>query len=152
MVGEVSRIVTVGSPHGDDRVGWELARRLAAEHPPVDVLTLSQPLDLLHHLAGVARLVVVDACRSGARPGTIHRFTWPDARLDAHSGSSTHGFGIAAVLDLAQSLGQSLPEIVLLGIEVETCGPGDEISPAVEAAMPELCERVLAEARDLVQG
>jgi hydrogenase maturation protease len=152
MIGNGSRIVTVGSPHGDDRIGWELARRLREEHPLVDVVALSQPLDLLHHLTGAARLVVVDACRSGAPPGTIHRFTWPDARLHAHPGSSTHGFGIALALDLALALGQPLPEIVLLGIEVEACEPGDEISPSVEAALPELCERALAEIRDLVPG
>jgi hydrogenase maturation protease len=149
----VMRVLAIGSPHGDDRVGCELLDRLRQQLPAgVEAETLAEPLALLEHLDGCSRLVVVDACRTGATPGTVIRLAWPDCGLSQDAGASTHGFGVAAALGLAQALGKLPPRVVLIGVEVEACGPGATLSPAVRAALPELCRRVLEEIDDNAGG
>jgi hydrogenase maturation protease len=137
------RVLGAGSLHGDDRAGWEVVRRLWQDAlPGVEVVALGTPLDLLEHLEGAGRLVVVDACRSGAEPGTLLRLTWPGPGLVDSGGPSSHGFGVASVLRLARSLRRPLPTIVLLGVEGQSWGPGAGMSAPVKRALPELCERV----------
>ena len=51
---------------------------------------------------GAAAVYLVDACVSGAPPGTIHRFDATAAPLpDLGSGLSTHGFGAPVAIELA---------------------------------------------------
>ena len=60
------RVVGVGSPHGDDRVGWRLVEDLAeSAGAGVEAVAVTQPLGLLDHLDGCSVLIVVDACRAG---------------------------------------------------------------------------------------
>jgi hydrogenase maturation protease len=137
------RVLAFGSPHGDDQVGWLVLRRLREQGIPVEMHELAQPLALLEHLEGCQTLLLLDACRSGARPGTITRMDWPEPRLDRLTGASSHGFGVVQTLELAQALGRRLPRIILLGIEVEDCDPGDDLSPSVKEALPQLCQQAL---------
>jgi hydrogenase maturation protease len=140
------RLLAAGSPHGDDRIGWEVVERLREERlPGVEPVVLAEPLRLLEHLDGCGCLVVVDACRSGAEPGTVVRLAWSEARPATHRAESTHGFGVAEVLALAEALGRLPPRVVLLGVEAQVCGPGAGLSPAVRAALPELRRQVLEE-------
>jgi hydrogenase maturation protease len=133
----------VGSPHGDDQAAWEAVRQLQQQLPPgVEAAALADPLGLLEWLDACACLVVVDACHSGAAPGTVVRLAWPDCRLADHTSPSSHGFGVAAVLGLAQALGRLPQRVVLIGIEAGVCEPGAELSPAARAALPELSRRV----------
>jgi hydrogenase maturation protease len=138
------RVVALGSPHGDDRAGWEVAERLRQQRPPgVEVAIVTEPLRLVEQLGGCACLVVVDACRSGGVPGTVVRLCWPDDRLAGGARASTHGFGVADALALANALGRLPPRVVLIGIDVGDCEPGAELSAAVQAALPELHRQVL---------
>jgi hydrogenase maturation protease len=148
MTSERIRVLAVGSPHGDDQVGWEIVARLHQRIPSgVEARTLSEPLELLDHLDGCDRLIVLDACRSGGKPGTTCRFRWPDERLDWQAGGSSHGLGVAAALSLAVSLGRTIPEVVLFGIEGRNWAPGEGLGPEVSEALPLLVEEVLAELR-----
>src|SRR5262245_42204459 len=105
--GGAVRVLAVGSPHGDDRAGWEVVERLCRERRPgIEAAVLSEPLRLMEHLDGCGRLVIVDACRSGAEPGKVVRLNWPDGRLANSAGPSTHGFGVATALALAEALGR----------------------------------------------
>jgi hydrogenase maturation protease len=139
------KVLGLGSPHGDDQAGWKLVAFLNERLPAVAAVALSEPLGLLDHLEGCAHLVLVDACQSGATPGTVLRLTWPDPRLDAPGGTSTHGLGVGSALALARTLRRLPPRVVLISVEVESCEPGADLSPAVRAALPELFRQVLAE-------
>ena len=144
------RILAVGSPHGDDQAGWRALDLLRLENlPGVEMTALSTPLDLLDHLQGCRALVLLDACRGGcrpARPGSVVRLAWP-LPPDRPQSPSSHGFGVVATLALAESLGIALPIITLLGVEVATCEPAADLSPAVRDALPELCHCALHEVR-----
>jgi hydrogenase maturation protease len=146
MTNAGAKILAAGSWHGDDRAGWKIVGRLRPDLPPgVEALALADPLELLEHLEGCTHLVLVDACRTGAQPGTIIRLSWPDSELNSAAGSSTHGFGVAAALALAAALGRLPAKVVLLGLEVQDCGPGLALSGPVRAALPKLCQQVLRE-------
>jgi hydrogenase maturation protease len=144
------RILALGSPHGDDRVGWEVVERLRQEQVPgIALAALHEPIGLFDHLGDCEALLLIDACRSGAPPGTIIRMDWPGSILKGQKGISTHGFGLASALALAQALGRLPPRVVLIGAEVQTCDPGAEISAPVRRALPELYRQVLAEIKRL---
>ncbi len=91
-------------------------------------------------------VVLVDAVRSGAPPGTLHR-------LEAHTGplpagfrpASTHALGVAEAVELARRL-RTLPQsLVIHGIEAASFAIGEGLSPPVAAAVEEAAERVLDE-------
>ncbi len=97
---------------------------------------------------GAAWVMLVDAVRSGAPPGTIHR-------LDALAASlpsgffhySTHAFSVAEAVELARSLDQLPLHLVVYGIEGTNFAAGVELSPAVEQAVEAVVERAADEIR-----
>lgn len=140
------QVLGLGSSHGDDRAGWEAIQRLQPHLPAgIAAVALSDPLQMLTRLDGCTRLVIVDACRTGAAPGTILRGAWADGLTSCEPRASTHGLGVAEALGLAKTLGRLPSEVVLYGIEGESFDPGDNLSAPVRAALPELCRRVLEE-------
>jgi hydrogenase maturation protease len=130
---EVTRIICIGSPHGDDRVGWQLAARLA-ERPelPAEVFSVAQPSLIWQYLPNCSQLIVVDALVAGEIPGTVVRWQWPEPRIIMPRQLSTHGMGLGAVLELAQQLGRLPPTVILFGLEIGY-GTGNAISSDVLA-------------------
>ena len=107
---------------------------------------LSDPLDLLGLWDGAAMVVVVDAVRSGAAPGTVHVVELGPggaADHDRSAATSTHGIGLAGVLRLARAVGSGPDRVVVVGVEGENFARGTGLSPAVETAVPEAVRRVV---------
>ena len=118
----------------------------------VEIATLADPTALIDLMAGRDLVVVVDAVRSGAAPGTLHvrdaGAADPPLPSWGAGATSTHGFGLAEVLDLARTLG-ALPErLVVVGVEAAGFDHGAQLSPAVSAAVP----AAVAAALDLIAG
>jgi len=143
-----SRIVGLGSCHGDDQAAWLLIDSLRqCSVPDTEVIALAEPTRLLDYLDGCEQLIVIDACYSGQAPGTITRLVWPDPAIQARPGRSSHGFDVAAVLAMANQLGKLPASVVLFGIEAQACEPAGGLSPAVSRALPGLWAQVLCEVR-----
>jgi hydrogenase maturation protease len=105
-----------------------------------------EPTRLLDLWDGLQTLVVVDALRSGAPPGTQQRFEGGDAPLPRELRlASTHAMGIAEALELGRALGRAPRRVVVLGLEGASFGMGDDMTPAVAAAIDALVDAVLAE-------
>jgi hydrogenase maturation protease len=147
------RAVVIGIGHpdrGDDAVGRFVAARLRGQVP--DTVTVleedGEATRLVDRLGGTARAFLVDAALSGAPVGTIRRFDAADGLLpEGKPGMSTHGFGLAAAIELARALG-TLPErCVVYAIEARTFDLGAPLSPEVLAAADGVVERLLAELR-----
>ena len=139
------RVLGVGSPHGDDQVGWRLVECLAAgSAPAVDAIALGDPVDLLGHLDGCDMLIVLDACRAGLPPGRLIRLPWQAVRSGERAERTTHGFGVSAALALADALGRLPPTVLLIGIEAESCEPGTGLSPTLRQAIPGIVPRIEA--------
>jgi hydrogenase maturation protease len=149
-------VIGVGNPdRGDDALGLEVARQLRAGSPG-DVLVLEEDGDaagLLAALEGRRLAVIVDAASSGAAPGAVRRF-------EAHSGplpaclrhASSHSLGPAEAVELARALGGLPPAVIVYGVEGHCFGPGRRMSPAVEAAIPEVVSRILEDLQASVEA
>jgi len=118
-------VVGIGSPFGADRIGWEVVENLKqgeALHgfPAGRVATVlcDRPgARLLEQMRGADAAILVDAVQCGAEPGTVLRIE-ADAIGDAQAPLSSHGFGVAAALDLGRSLGELPKHVVLVGIDI----------------------------------
>lgn len=118
---ELIRIVAVGAPVGDDAAGLVLGARLQTAPPPTsEVRVRVRPgLGLLDEFEGAAAVLVVDAVRSGAAPGTLvalDLLAAPTAR--PRGKASSHGIGVADAIALGRALDRLPPRLDFLGIEV----------------------------------
>jgi hydrogenase maturation protease len=138
--------VCLGSPfRGDDAVGPAVAERL--RDAGVRVLDCAdEPTRLLDLWDGLDTVVVVDALRSGAAPGTAHRIDARDGPLPRDLRlASTHAMGIADALELGRAVGRAPRRVVVLGLEGASFGIGEEMTPAVAANLDGLVASVLCE-------
>jgi hydrogenase maturation protease len=142
-------VVCVGnSLRGDDAAGLAVAARLRGRLPAGVALVEceQEPTRLLDAWAGAGAAVVVDACASGAPPGTVHRFDASSEPLPARVfRSSTHAFGVGDAIELARALRRLPAHVVVYGIEGAGFESGSAISPAVEAAVERAAEAIEAE-------
>lgn len=122
----------------DDGAGHEVAAALDDHNT---MIVRDGAVEVVQALPAYDELVVVDAVRSGAPPGTVHRFT-DGSSFPSTWGSSSHSVGVAEVVGLAKVLG-TLPESTqLIGIEVGCTDPGVGLSPPVEAAVAAVVEEL----------
>ncbi len=147
----------------DDGAGVEVARRLGARvdgaaapgDAAIAVLEYEgEPLGLLELWEGSRAVVLVDAIRSGAEPGTIHRV---DASREPvpvlmRGSSSTHAVGVGEAVELARALGRLPERVVVYGVEGACFDAGGGLCAEVAGVMDSLAERVLREARELAVG
>lgn len=144
-------ILCIGSPFGDDRVGWLAAERLATQafvrdNPDrVRVRQLDRPGSLLiAEFVERASVILIDALRSGAAPGTIHRLN-VEALCALPVSISSHGLGVAQAVGLARQLGCLPGRLVCFGVEIAGDAPGHAVSAAILAAVPPLVDRVITQ-------
>jgi hydrogenase maturation protease len=144
-------IVGLGNPLlRDDGVGLRaaglLAERLAGA--PVDVLQSSWGgMRFIDLLAGYDRAIIVDAIEWRRGPiGTVYRLT-PDQAIPTLRAMSYHDLSLGSALALGRALDIPLPaETVFFAVEAEeTRTFGETLTPAVEAALPEVVRRVEAQ-------
>jgi len=124
---------------GDDGFGVEVARRLAEARlaPEVEVCDVGiNGVHLAYQLLdGYDTLVLVDAVGKDAPPGTVFVIE-PDPR-ELASDLDAHGFDPASVLELARTLGTTLPRVLLVGCVPAVIDQGPGLSPTVERAVEE---------------
>ncbi|MGE3851833.1 MAG: hydrogenase maturation protease [Planctomycetota bacterium] len=134
---------------GDDAVGIQVARELHLQPLPAGATiheSSGAGTGLMDLLDGADHVILIDAVRSGAPPGTLHRLDPRRDRLQLRTtGGSTHAFGVADALEMAASLGRLPARVTLIGVEVAQLDHGEQLSPAVAAAVPLAVEAVLAE-------
>jgi len=148
MPGEArSLILGVGNWfRSDDAAGLVAAEELRAGPLPPGVEALALGADefaLMEALLSADRAVVLDAVDMGSAPGTVRVFTLgealalaPGATLDLHT------FGLAQALRTATALGMGA-RVTIVGVEPETVAPGEGLSAAVLAKLPEMKEAAL---------
>lgn len=138
-------ILALGSSQGDDRIAWTVADLLARDERLRErIVWLKTPWDIPGHLPVQGETIVLDACCSGAPPGTIQRWSAMDLpELAAANRSSTHGGNVAQALRLAETLGHNLSDVSVYAVEIQACDTGSELSPPVRAAVQKLTQLVL---------
>lgn len=140
-------VVGLGSPFGDDQVGWRVADALerGPDRACVWVLRLDRPGPaLLDAIAGRAEAILVDAAATGSSPGTVHRLDTEDI-LTAPPVASSHGLGLAHALRLGRALGILPPRLTLFLVSIDPHlaeEPDTRLSPSVQAAVEPLVARI----------
>ncbi|MBI5669256.1 MAG: hydrogenase maturation protease [Chloroflexi bacterium] len=138
-------IVGYGNPlRADDGLGWHAAQQLAEriERDDVAIVTCHQLTpELAEAVSQVDLAIFIDAACVG-EPGTFRcEEIQPDSR--AHV-DFTHRFDTPALLACAQVLYGSCPRAVLCSIAAESFDLTEDLSNAVQAALPTLVRQVLA--------
>lgn len=136
------RVLGIGSPAETDNLGFLVAHALQGGFDPtrVEITALDRPGPrLIEHMRGASTVILVDAVRSGAAAGTLHRLEGRELSRAMVHRTSTHGFGLEETLQLAESLGELPPHLLLMGIEVEGTPPSPKhIAALVEAVRSEV--------------
>ena len=142
---DTALVVGIGNPlRGDDGVGPAVAALVRARaHPDVHVAEVhSDPIALLDLWACCRRVVLVDAVCSGAPAGTLVAVDLRRHPLPRTATASTHGFGLAQVIELGRALGRLPPELVFVGVEPGRVGAGTGLSEPVLAGVRAAAQRV----------
>ncbi len=132
---------------GDDGAGPAVAERLRLLGP-LPAVTISEHWGegsaLMQEWEHAARVVVVDAARSGSAPGNIHRYDAVLRPIPAQNRfSSSHRFGVSEAVEMARVL-ECLPaQLHLIAIEGVDFALGRPLTPRVAGAVQEVAEELL---------
>jgi hydrogenase maturation protease len=150
------RVLVVGVGNlgrGDDGIGPLVVRQLLGRVPP-DVVILERSGDalaLIDDWEGRDAVILVVAAAPGGTPGNIHRIDLlRDVLPRELSLFSTHGFGMAETVGLADALDLLPGQVIAFAIEGANFDPEAPISPPVAAVTDEVADRVAAELKQLV--
>ena len=141
-------VLGIGNPlRGDDAAGLVVTERLRSARLREGVRVIEregEPTDLIEELDAAGEVIVVDAVRSGAEPGTVHRVDALTQPLpDALGRTSSHAFGIADTIELARALGRLPRSLEVYGIEGREFRAGAALSPEVERAATGVASELL---------
>ena len=106
-------------------------------------------LSLLPYLDMADAVILVDAVRADAPPGSLVRLDGDDVAPAVATRLSPHQVGVADLLDGARWLDRYPPQVMLLGIVPSSMELAVGLSPEVHAALPALVDRVVQEAAAL---
>ena len=146
--------VVIGIGHPDragDGVGRRAVRRVRGRLPGVEILERSgEATGLIADWSDRPVAYVVDAVRTGASPGTVHRLEVAGVDpgpLPSGFGSpaSSHGLGLATAVELGRTLGSLPARLVVLGVEVDGVELGGAPDPALDRATEEVARLLLEE-------
>lgn len=142
-------IIGIGNPfRRDDAVGLVVASRLRSQvNDSLMVIEQSgEGASLMEAWKDTDRVMIIDAVRSGAAAGTLHRF---DAREQSAPVNffnySTHAFSLAEAIEMARILNRLPEHLTVYGIEGEDFTTGTGLTPAVEQAACEVEVKILTE-------
>jgi len=138
---------------GDDGLGAVAVHLLQRRYrAPDGALVLdggTLGLSLLPTLEEARDAILVDAIRADGVAGTFVRLEGDDVAPAVAARLSVHQVGVLDLLEAARWRGRYPPRLVLLGLVPQSLELGVGRTPAVEAALPELVERIVAEAAGL---
>lgn len=131
----------------DDAAGRLVARKLRHSSNFEIAETHGAAADLVTLMEGRDHVIIVDACTSGAAPGTLHRIDGMGDNLPGWLRSvSSHGIGVAEGIQLAHVLGDLPERIDIWAIEGVNYDNGEDLTPEVA----ETVERLVGELGEAV--
>ncbi len=146
------RIVVLGVGNlimGDEGLGVRCVERLAAAGSlPAEVVLVdggTSTNELLGELEDLDLLVIVDAVATDLGPGALVRLEGARIPSALSNRLSPHQHGINDLLAHLELLGRSPGRVVLHGATPARIALGLELSPEIEAVLPALMARVVAE-------
>ena len=119
------RVLGIGSPFGDDQLGWEVVKLLQKSidlnqftSDQVQLSCCDRPgMYLLALMRDANTVFLIDAIKAGAACGTLHRFK--NQEIEAMSNPlSSHTLGVAEAMKMGRALDDLPPNVILYGIEI----------------------------------
>lgn len=112
-------LIGIGSPYGDDQVGWRVVEAVQIAALPLSAVRCETPVTtLLALLQQNENVILVDAVAYAAPVGTVLCWSGVDV-MQAQSAVSTHGFNLASVLALANSLSLLPRSLRVYGVVID---------------------------------
>ncbi|MCX7117338.1 MAG: hydrogenase maturation protease [Legionellales bacterium] len=152
-------VLGIGSPFGDDQLGWEvvklLQRRPTLYHYTQEQLHMAcsdRPgMHLLELMRPAQTVFLIDAIKTGAALGTLHRFQ--NKEIEGIGDTlSTHALGISEAMKIGASL-QILPQkIILYGVEIGDVLFQFELSESIKQTINALSVRVESDILSALNG
>jgi len=141
-------VIGLGNPiMGDDGVGAAALERLRTEWEIPETVELidggTWGMNLLPLIESASHLLLVDAIRTGAAPGTLTVLERRELPRYFSLKLSPHQIDLREVLALAELRGALPPDLVALGIEPERVEMQVGLSPRVHAGLTKLLDLVV---------
>lgn len=146
-------IVGIGSPHGDDQIGWMVADNLAQRiasfgNRYITSRRARSPAQILDWLDGTRRLVVIDACVGLGTPGQVFHSRWPTIAFERLRCGGSHDFSLWQTLSIAVQLNELPPLIDVWCVEGRQFESGQPLSAGVSVAIVSTADMILATLRE----
>lgn len=133
---------------GDDGIGPSVVNLLQKQNWPDTVQILEVGTALLNHLeiiGSTRHLFIIDALRTGAKPGTIHRFHLEELASSLEPAITSHGIPLKQVIALAQEQTGFPVKVIIFGIEPLSLELATELSPPIKATLSQITAQIMEE-------
>jgi hydrogenase maturation protease len=135
----------------DDGVGAAAVALLDTQYAPPEAVRVfdggTLGLALLPYVEDADAVILVDAVRADAAPGSFVRLDGDEVPPAVAMRLSPHQVGVADLLDGARWLDRYPKRLVLLGLVPESMELAVGLSPRLRRALPDLVDRIVEEAR-----
>jgi hydrogenase maturation protease len=113
----MNRIIGIGSPFGADQLGWKAIDHLQNRAlGDCELIKLDRPgMQLLNYFQNAQHVILIDAVYAQSEAGRVLRVA-AEELADQNGISSSHGFGVAEAVALADRLGTLPVTLSLIGI------------------------------------
>jgi len=117
----------------DEGIGIHIIRTLQQmDMPPdIDIIDGGTSIDLPFYLKNSNTVIIIDAVKSGSKPGTVYRFHPRDVDIESGEMVSAHDLDLKKSLEMIRLMENQPKEITIIGIEPEEIGWGTELMPEI---------------------
>lgn len=136
---------------GDEGIGVRAVEAFARRYAIPDGVEVvdggTTGMGLLDLIARRERVIIVDAVKMDAAPGTIVRLAGEQVPPGLRQRISPHALGIGDVLAVLTVIDEAPGELTVIGIEPADLDFGVGLSPDIEARLDDLVDAIAAEFR-----
>jgi hydrogenase maturation protease len=144
------RIVVLGVGNtllSDEGIGVRAIEKLQQDYDlPPEVVVIdggTTGMEMLDDLSHCDHIIILDAVRGGKTPASIIKLEGDQVPVFFKTKLSPHQIGLSDVLATLAFIGEQPGGVTVIGVEPVSLETGMELTPQVEARLPELMKMVL---------
>ncbi len=133
----------------DEGVGVRVVEELGKRYAPPEGVELldggTAGMELLDIMANRSCVILIDAVKTGAEPGTVVRLADEEVPAFFRTKISPHQVGLSDVLATLTITDEKPDSVVVIGVVPKDLGTGLEMSAEIEGKMEEMIDLVVNE-------